>query len=113
MRLDFRRLGMSLERMGVDYTFGEAIDYWSRLAQEWGTHIHAAANDMDYPMTIAEVELRTLSTNYLNANRDRDIHPEPFKPRWPWRDADYVAPEVRAEFLAKLEARSVFNRVTD
>ncbi len=80
------------------------------LAETPGTQTHASAGGWAYPLTRGEIDQRVALFAFLNANRDREKHPAPFEPDWPWPEVPLVSDERRAELMAYLEANSVFNR---
>ncbi len=115
MRWDFRRyLGLSLDRLGRDFSYGEARDLISELVRESGSHLVADMAGFDFAASQADVATILHAEWYANMPRP---YLKKLKKRielWrpmgkPKANAD-VSAEDRARLVAELERRSVFNR---
>lgn len=113
MRWDFRRyLNLSIDRIGRDFTYGEAVDLILELMRETGSHLYAESSGYDrYAMSVGDLAALVHAEAYLNVNRDREKRKQPFDLGRPWGPKDPNAdltPEERAALIDQLRARSVF-----
>lgn len=103
---------MSIDRMGQDFTLGEARDLLIELMRESGSHLFA---DMaGYDLAASQSDLATIlhAEWYMNVHRDRKKHKKDIQLPRPWSEKKPnagVTPERRAELVAELERRSALS----
>jgi len=97
---------MSLDEVGVACTYSEAADLVGELAEEPGSHLHAAVRGWSEPMSRLERDTRQLAQAVLNFLRAKDA---PWIDLgWPWPDPDAVSEEEREALMDQLKQRSAF-----
>lgn len=101
---------MSLYDVGESVSFGEAIHLVNELRREWGTHLHAEANDWEFPVRYGEVMQLVQAAAYLSAHRDPKDKKRPVELPKPWHSGNKprVTAEERAALEQQLERRSAF-----
>jgi hypothetical protein len=104
--MDFRKLGLALDAMGADYTFGEALDLIHELQRDGRSHLLAELRGWEFVASEADVAAILHATRILNLHRGENA--APIHLPLPWSDVDDVSPEERAEYEAQLERRSAF-----
>lgn len=109
---DLRRyLGLSIHDLGVAVSWGEASHLIQELVRESGSHLFAAIAGYRYAGSQAELATILHAEAFVNANRDRKEHPDPFRLPSPLPDPDEVdAPtdEELATARAQLAKYSMF-----
>lgn len=109
MTFDFRnRFGLSVDEIGESIPWREAIDLVDGLTNQDGTHTQAAVVGWRWPMTRADIDLRSLRLLTMNIYRNEKEHPAPYELPWPWDPAPFTPAEV-AEATVQLELKSAFH----
>jgi hypothetical protein len=107
VRFDFLNLfHRSIDKAGITYPYGEAIDLVMVLAETPGTHTHASENDWEWPATWAEIASIAQSQRFLNLHRGEGTPPVSLP--MPWPESPKVTAEEMREAEKTLERRSAF-----
>lgn len=108
---DLRRyLGLSIADLGDTVTWGEATLLITELGKETGSHLFAALAGYRVAASQAELAAVLHAEAFVNAHRDREKHPEPFRLPSPLVDVAEDAPtDVELEQARELlEKYSMF-----
>lgn len=109
LRYDFRaRLGLSWDRAGVDFSWGEAVAFVNRLRLDMGSHLFAALAGWAWPASYGELVGALHYAAFLAVNTDEKKGSAPTVP-FPWSASgagEVVSAEERRVAEENLAARS-------
>lgn len=109
---DFRRyLREPLSALGDGIPWGEAADLINELLRETGSHLYADMAGLQLAASQAEFATILHAEGFLNANRDRDLVPDPVELPAPFDRRPDVEPVTAEEYdaaAAYLAANSAF-----
>ena len=104
MRIDLRRMGISLDDLGERISWPEAFDLINRLQVEMGTHTHASVAGWDHPATYGEMLQQRLTQRVFDFLRGKDD--DRVEVPVPWGAVPIASEAEIAAADAELERRS-------